>query len=218
MQGEFNLQKVVDSYIKENSNDTPPEDFKFRVSDSGRCHLFRFWKRQRRPFSNPYPENNRRTMQIGNMIHSFFQDVLEASNVLEHKEFLLEDEHRIGHVDMIVRINDKRILYELKTANSRAFQYVSKDNNILHSMQAYTYSLMLPFRVDDVRIAYISKEDMEIKEFSVLNINDIASKVNQDWKILIDAWEKQKEPAPNPQGWECRYCVYLSDCKYDNKR
>jgi hypothetical protein len=86
-------------------------------------------------------------------------------------------------------------------------------NGDLHyAMQAFTYATMLRTGVVDVRIAYISKDDLCIEEVSVLQIDDIAEYVQQDWATLLAAWVRQETPKPNPADWECRYCIYRTEC------
>jgi hypothetical protein len=42
---------------------------------------------------------------------------------------------------------------------------------------------------------------------------DLLPAVRQDWQIRIEAWEDQRDPDPNPEKWECRYCPYQAICE-----
>lgn len=140
------------------------------------------------------------------------QKVLEKKGLLIEAEIKVEDIHRIGHIDAIVKTEDGLILYDFKTVHSRKFHHMRKEGGDRHyAMQALTYAMMLPFGVADVRIAYVSKDDLCIEEVSATEMVN-AEEVIQDWLKLIQAWNTQTEPEPNNEEWECRYCIYRTAC------
>lgn len=211
------LANLVDSYIAEKRAEIIRPSNKFRVSDAGRCHLMRYWKRQGKPASDEPDARAMRVFEVGHVFHGWLQDLLQEKGVLKAKELPVEDTHRIGHLDAIVMEEEWLILYDFKTVHSRKFHWKKKEggNGDLHyAIQAFTYAVMLPFPVADVRIAYISKDDLCIEEVSVLELfRDIGERTRQDWYTLIDAWNSQTEPTPNPMAWECKYCIYKSSCQ-----
>lgn len=209
------LANLVDEYISEKRAEQIRSHDKFRVSDAGRCHLMRFWKRQGKPSTDEPDARTQRVFEVGHLFHAWLQDLLDQKGMLTGREFEVEDIHRIGHVDALVMNSDGLILYDFKTVHSRKFHYMKNGDGDLHyHMQAYTYATMLPFGVSDIRIAYISKDDLCIEEISVMGIDDISEYVKQDWYSLIDAWETQEEPKPNPMSWECGYCSYCTCCEH----
>ncbi|MEM7828549.1 MAG: PD-(D/E)XK nuclease family protein [Candidatus Aenigmatarchaeota archaeon] len=215
------LENIVDSYIAEKRAEQIRPHDKFRVSDAGRCHLMRFWKRQGKPATDEPDARTQRVFEVGHVFHVWLQDLLQKTGLLLHKEYRVEDMHRIGHIDAIVRVGEALILYDFKTVHSRKFHHRRREggNGDMHyAMQAWTYAQMLPFGVEDIRIAYISKDDLCIDEVSVLDIDDISEYVKQDWFSLIDSWVRQEEPRPNPADWECKYCIYKSSCQYAKER
>lgn len=208
------IEEVINSYLIEKRESEKRDNTKFRISDAGRCRLMRYWKRQGRPFSDEHDARVLRIFEVSTMIHKWLQDILQAKGILEAVEFRVEDEHRLGHVDAIVRTESGLILYDFKTVNSRKFHYKKENgfDDVHHAMQAVSYAMMLPFQVSDVRIVYVSKDDLQIEEVSVLNFEGIFEKTKEDWEILIRAWIENSEPEPNPLPWECQYCVYKSIC------
>lgn len=211
------LANLVDEYIATMRAEQISHHDKFRVSDAGRCHLMRYWKRQGKPFSDEPDARTQRVFEVGHVFHVWLQDLLDKKGFLIEREKEVEDIHRIGHVDAIIQTEQGLILYDFKTVHSRKFHHKRKEGNngdIHYHMQAYTYATMLPFGVADIKIAYISKDDLCIEEVSVMNTDDIYEYVMQDWHVLIDAWYMQEEPKPNPMNWECKYCVYRSSCQY----
>jgi CRISPR/Cas system-associated exonuclease Cas4 (RecB family) len=209
------LTEIIAKYIQEKRQAEIRDNSKFRVSDAGRCHLMRYWKRQGKPASDMPDDRAQRIFEVGNVFHVWLQDVLTETGRLFEKELRVEDTHRIGHIDAIVHTDKGLVLYDFKTVHSRKFHWKRKEgmNGDLHyAMQAFTYSTMLRTGVVDVRIAYISKDDLCIEEVSVLQIDDIAEYVYQDWLTLISAWERRERPTPNPAEWECKYCIYRTEC------
>lgn len=211
------LANLVDTYIAEKRAEHIRSHDKFRVSDAGRCHLMRYWKRQGKPFTDEPDARTQRVFEVGHIFHGWLQDLLKEKGLLIEREKEVEDIHRIGHVDAIIQTEQGLILYDFKTVHSRKFHYKRKEGNngdVHYAMQAYTYAMMLPFGVADIRIAYISKDDLCIEEMTVMDIDDISEYVNQDWYSLIDAWNREEEPKPNPMSWECGYCSYCSCCAH----
>jgi len=209
------LTEIIDTYIAEKNANSQRENNKFRVSDAGRCRLMRFWKRQGKPVSNDFDERTLRVFEVGNVFHIWLQDLLQEKGLLVEREFEVEDAHRIGHIDALVKNGNGLILYDFKTVNSKKFSYIKKEGDIHYAFQVASYAMMLPFGVSEAAIVYISKDDLRIAEMPV-DLDGIKSKVTDDWTILIQAWENQVEPTPNPMSWECKYCNYQSSCPYKN--
>jgi len=66
--------------------------------------------------------------------------------------------------------------------------------------------------IDAVRILYISKDDLCMREIDVKTVEDIDEITTKDWEELL-RYEKG-EPLNIPkQSWECKYCVYQDKCK-----
>jgi len=210
------IELIIDSYIAElNNNEICDKDnVKFRVSDAGRCHRMRYWKRQGKPASDLVDSRTKRVFEVGHIFHKWVQNILLKQGVLESMEVRVEDTHRVGHADALIRTPSGLVLYDFKTVHSRKFHHKRKEGADIHYlMQAVTYATMLPVKVSDIRIAYISKDDLCIEEVSVFEYEGIQSLTEKDWNDLIFAWEKQIEPEPKPmQEWECKYCIYRTEC------
>jgi len=209
------IAKTINEYIAEQRNVERKKSGKFSVSDAGRCHLMRYWKRQEKPTTDEPDERAFRVFQVGHLFHEWIQHILEKQNLLKMKEFVVEDEHRKGLVDAICTYEDKTILYDFKTVHSRKFHYmrqaeVDAPQDLHYCLQALTYESMLPFPVDSVRIAYISKDDLCIEE---LEVPDFSMELTDDWTKLITCWTYQTEPIAKPMDWECGYCSYRSGCE-----
>jgi len=186
---------------------------KFRMSDAGKCRLMRYWKRQGKEMTPPGVEA-RRNMELGNVLHAWVIQALSDVGALESAEIELEDEHRIGHYDVIVSKGSRRILYDLKTVNGKQWYWKvdkRKGPDTHQVFQLVTYASVMS--VDECSIAYVHRESLQIEEFPVSQAQFLEI-VNDDWKILIDAWNDQREPAINTEPWECKYCPYNLSCSY----
>jgi len=65
----------------------------------------------------------------------------------------------------------------------------------------------------DLRILYISKDDLCLKEMPVLITDKIVKEVEKEIEDLTVFWEKQEEPRAIPkEAWECKYCPYSDTC------
>ena len=211
------IRDLIDRHIAEHRGEWEPSP-KFRVSDAGRCHLMRYWKRQGKEPTDLPDERALRVFEVGHMVHRWIQDILEEKGVLFGKEILVEDEHRIGHVDAVVMLDGGPVLFEFKTVHSRKFHYQRRlgfMEDTHYFFQAATYAMMIPVKITETRIVYVSKDDLHIEEVTV-PMPEMRIRAAEDWGKLIEAWEEGREPEPNPLDWECRYCIYRSTCDHNN--
>lgn len=203
------------------THDPTRDTTKFRLSDAGKCRLMRYWKRQGKPAANTMPPDAMLQMQIGNMLHAYIERAVQWMGCLVASEEPLEDDHRIGHFDMVIEPPDndgggERILYDIKTINSKKAYFMERDGNRAdpqHIAQLVSYAIMYPGELDGLRLAYVVRDTLEIREVEVERIPNDPTVIG-DWMLLIDAWVAQHEPAANPSGWECKYCQYVNDCPH----
>jgi CRISPR/Cas system-associated exonuclease Cas4 (RecB family) len=197
------------------THDPNRDTSKFRLSDAGKCRLMRYRKRQGKPGTNGISPDVMLQMQAGNLLHAYIERAVQWAGWMMDCEGTLEDEHRIGHYDMIVgKRSDEQILYDIKTINSKKAYFMEREGNRAdsqHIMQLVSYAIMFPGQLDDLRLAYVVRDTLEIREVEVERISSEPT-VIADWQILLDAWLNQEEPAANPAGWECKYCQYATNC------
>ena len=214
-------RQVLDTETRDNS--------KFRVSDAGKCRLMRYWKRQGKPGKQNWTPEILKAMQLGINIHEYIQQIvtnLPRGIRRAICEQTVEDGQRIGHFDLYLELSDpieitddggviKNLLYDIKTKGSKQWFYFEKNgykSDRQHEYQVISYAQMMLQEVDDYVIAYVNRDTLEIRENSVPVC--LWEEVKADWDILINAWEKQEEPAPNAEKWECKYCMYRDVCEH----
>lgn len=195
---------------------------KFRVSDAGRCRLYRYWKRQGKKKIQP-DANGLRIMEMGNIIHAWLAQALQNIGVLIKAEIEVEDEYRKGHADALVKLGEHTILYDFKTISSKQAGYML--HNGCHAKRTHAYQVFSYFEmirdgyldrsrngyIHDCRILYVTRETFNFVAETPVEMGYMAE-VRQDWQILCDAWDAQREPEANPDSWECRYCPYRETC------
>lgn len=200
------------------THDPDRDNSKFRLSDAGRCRLMRYYKRQGKPATSTLTPDVLLQMQAGNLIHAYIERAAHEMDYLVASEDRLEDEHRIGHFDMIIKDFDGSgglILYDIKTISSKKAYYMAKDGKQAdpqHVAQVNSYATLyrkFGGELDELRIAYVIRDTMEVLEAPISH----SAAVEADWNILIGAWICQEPPAANPDKWECAYCPYKNECQ-----
>lgn len=122
-----------------------------------------------------------------------------------------------GYADFVLEQNGDRLLYEIKSKNSRAFWYMvdrKEGANRHHLYQTWLYLYTLG--IDKGVLAYISKDDLTVVEYPLfLNDKSLKSEVMAELDILNRAWEA-KLPPPVPEfdkkDWRPKYCRWHRQC------
>ena len=213
--------EILTIMLEVSTHNKHPDHAKFRASDAGKCHRMRYWKRQGLAGKRELTLELQMAMQTGNLLHAFVQYALGEMGVLFAAEMALEDDHRIGHLDALVKDDDKLILYDFKTVGGKQMYYLKQDERPKseHVLQVMTYHQMYintnggPVEyqsIDECRIAYISRDTLEMLDLSIHPNNTFT--VNADWEKLVGYWERQETPPMVSNNWECKYCPYNSTC------
>ena len=219
------IQDILDIHISdENEKKLANRDAnKYSVSDSGKCRLMRYKKLKSGSFE-AFPPDTLRIFSVGNLFHEYIQDVL-SNYGMTHCEYRMEDEHRIGHLDMIVKDwQGRHILFDIKTTNDRTFGYkVKGDIDRHHKYQVLSYADMFrthtnnEIEIHEVRMLYVRKNDFAMAERTVPQDAQTLAAIREDWDIMIKAKVEDTPPEANPQeDWECRYCPFQPTCEVGN--
>ncbi len=124
------------------------------------------------------PKNNddarrQRVFTSGHIFHDWIQEITRNAGISLAQEMELQDEELMirGHFDDLIILDEKVILYDYKTVNSRSFMWAKKNGNAMshfHRMQLGTYMYML-------------------RNNSQKMLNDIANMKYDAWKFGIGA-------------------------------
>ena len=137
--------------------------------------------------------------------------------ILISKEQPVKDEHRSGRIDAVTLQDGQYILYDFKTVHSKKFWYLTKkketDPQYAHQIVTYLDMLKGQFGDPQLRILYISKDDLALEEV-VIRPQDWLQEVRRGWSELYEYWEGDVLPPAEPKfGWECKYCNWRDLCK-----
>lgn len=62
-------------------------------------------------------------------------------------------------------------------------------------------------------MVYIERETLAVVMEATVDYALHIKDVEDDWKILIDAWKMKIAPDANPaETWECKFCGYRDTC------
>lgn len=159
------IRPAVDAYLKtKESTGYPPY---FRGSSAGQCKRYVLLKRLNVPIVPERIEDASRTTRVfeaGHKFHEWIQDITLKAELSK----LQEVELRIGgdgfdlrgHFDDLILVDDHLILYDYKTANSKAFDY-KHEMSTANRYQLGTYWWILNKIASGSRFAsaYVPDED-----------------------------------------------------------
>jgi len=220
------IEDIVNQVIIDNNKKKKSKATSFWISSAYSCNRKRFFARNNEPQTNPPALRVLRTFYVGNLFHSWIQNEVKKQATGFEVEYYLKDSKTFGgtlsgYIDCLARFNGKNTLYEFKSINSRAFKFLEKKKygcSPSHIMQAVSYYLILKQtkekEVDDVRIVYVDKDALRIKEIEIPLTKKIFEAVKKDWKECIGYWKKKELPPAKPkESWECFFCPFKKRCK-----
>ncbi len=221
----YNIQTLINEVITKESayNTSKRDNRKFSISDSGGCYRARIYKRLGIEPTRVIEIEALRKMQAGSSAHDKLQALLTKGKYLFLSESRLEDEHRIGHPDGVIKSGDNKILVEFKTIEKFQMGYIRKQGaKQPHVLQMFTYWSLLREDLKDLNhavLSYVKREDFEALDFHFIWNEGVQTQVNAEWEPLIKHWADKTLPdceCPSMYGGSgikyCRYMVSETTC------
>ncbi len=227
----FSIQEMVNKAIAdENSKRVKKEQTSWHPSSLGGCltgvYLSR-WATNQTPeklkelgisLTKEFDERTLRVFHCGNVFEEWIVELLrkQYQNIERQVRILIPELNVSGYADLVVNFDDgSRRIYEVKSKNSKAFWYMTKEGNanLHHRMQVWLYLKALNLSFGN--IVYISKDDMAIQEYSVrLDEKELEEVVMQELSILNKAWDTKVPPPAitNEKDWRFKYCQTHQVC------
>lgn len=164
------------------------------------------------------PKNNedarrQRVFTSGHIFHDWIQEITRNAGISIAQEVELQDEELMirGHFDDLILADDKLILYDYKTVNSRSFMWAKKNGNTMshfHRMQLGTYMYMLKNTImpelvsklevlpdlKEARILKIEKDALMMGEQQLMWSPELEKDVVSFWRTLNGYWNKKTMP------------------------
>jgi len=214
----FSLIGVIDEYLEEQREERDRTKY-FYISDMGKCLRMRILKRMGYQ-PDPLTPRLRRIFAVGEMHHAFIQELLEKKGYLVEKEgeVYWEDFELKGRFDAVIKVEDKYILYDIKSVHSRKFHYLEngeKDSHYIKQLLVYYKLLRSKYQPLEARLLYVSKDDLCIAEYG-FSYNKYEMNIYSELDALRHWWKRQELPPRKddfPNGWECKFCFYKTACK-----
>lgn len=213
---ETGIRPAIDEYLAEQAKKVRDYGDYWSASSAGYCMRKNILERLQVPCVN---EDARKTRVFasGHIFHGWVQKITKNAGLSQGQEREVWDRKLMirGHVDDLVLVDGKLILYDYKTAHSRSFHY-AKDRPIsyYHKMQVGTYMHMVrqlegqesvvfkyPKLLKDLseaRVLKISKDDLCMDEKQVLWTPQLEKEVLDYWQELGLAWEKYQNDGTLP--------------------
>lgn len=211
---ESGVRAKIDDYLLEESKKVRDYGDYWSASSAGYCMRKLIFERLGVPKNNE-DARKQRVFTSGHIFHNWIQEITKSAGLSIAQEVELQDEDLMirGHFDDLVLLEDKLILYDYKTVNSRSFMWAKKNGNAMshfHRMQLGTYTYMLRksrmasnfkdigdvfyFKVAEARILKIEKDALMMGEQQLMWTPDLEKDVVTFWRTLNGYWKKQTMP------------------------
>lgn len=214
---ETGIRPKVDEYLDTKAKEKRDYGNYWSASSAGYCMRKNIFERLHVPHVND-EARLQRVFEVGHIFHEWMQRITKDAGISVVQELELQDGRLMirGHIDDLVLVDDKLILYDYKTQNSRAFTWQkSKPMSYFHKMQLGTYMYMLRCSgeiwtldgepsaagVKDLtegRILKISKDDLRMTEDVLYWDAELESRITTYWRELNKAWDIYKQNGSLP--------------------
>lgn len=226
--GFFSLKGLVEDKLVEKYGQWK-ESTTFHFSESGKCSRQRIFKRRNVKPVELTKENIKSlgTFEIGHAYHKFIQyTVKESKFCLTEQRVLSKDEQFSGYFDLLIRLEDKYLLYDIKTVHGYAIKRIIKGEiNESYKMQLCNYYLELKEKYEPIecRLLFISRDNFGMPDdVGVPMTDELIEKTTKDREGILQDWEIFEKDGQLPpqipdddEGiWACNplYCSYFEHC------
>jgi CRISPR/Cas system-associated exonuclease Cas4 (RecB family) len=186
-----------------------PDVRKFRVSDAGKCLRMRYLKRKEPQGSQNAGGTNGRQM-MGTLFHEWLEAEIgrELGGGLVGTEIPVEDEHRIGHIDMLIVRDGELVVVDIKTVTHTLASRLVASPPVPYLYQAATYASMVG--ANSAEILFLDKDTLE--RIPVPVPGECWVQAGQDWDRLSQLWVSGTVPDMTENQSECKYCPWSNGC------
>lgn len=194
---------LAEAYLKQRREDkfTKKETFSPSSLGYGNATCARYWKIafDGADFVEKTDALGIAIMSNGTFGHQRLEKVFQDAGVVEEleKEMRLQDPPIRGYIDLIVNYNGERMIGEIKTTRTEAYQHryltgKPKENNLLQ--------LLIYMKAENCRWGFLFYEDKNTQEFMVIPVemneeNEKFLEDSLDWlRKVRKAWEDGEVP------------------------
>lgn len=233
------ITDALSTYIKDNASIRKP-DGKYHPSGLFGCDRKTIYEVLGTPKTDTRDDRSFRILEMGQIVHDFVQKAIltQYDEAYDEIKLSIPDLNIVGSADLIVRVGDEWEVVELKTINSRAFQY-GDTPKVEHVMQLQTYMYAIrsngftvagvgptedvvfdaaPFKdLTKGRLVYISKDDMKMAEYTIEYSEELARSIvdkvaKLDYHLKSNTLPERLPEEKGKKHWLCGYCEFKTKC------
>ena len=210
---ESGVRQIIDDFLIEEAKAVRDYGDYWSASSAGYCMRKTILERHGLPKLNE-DARKQRVFTSGHVFHDWIQQLTKKAGISIAQEVELQDEELMirGHFDDLILVEDKLILYDYKTVNSRSFMWAKKNGNKMsyfHRMQLGTYMYMIRkggafhekfepvFKSKDLkeaRILKIEKDALMMGEQQLFWDEELSREILDWWTTLNKYWKEKKIP------------------------
>lgn len=228
---ELDLQHIINAHLREEQKERR-ERRGWYVTDLGQCPKGIYL--QRLEGAPEYDDRRLRLFSVGSIFQEWLVDKVKRAGyeVVTEERTEAPQFHLSGRADLLIRGEDKTLLYEIKTMHSRGFWYREKGGRLAlphHELQVTAYLWLLKEKYPGIegRLCYVSKDDLAVMTVEVPYREKLVEEIKEQLHVLNEAWESQEPPSAalevvfdEGQGkwavnWQGRYCALHERCTGD---
>ena len=196
---------------------------KYYVSDMGKCERTRWLKRK--GIKQTFDPHVYWILQMGDLIHDFVYEALEAQKRLIEVEVTVENNQFKGRLDAVVRFDDREVISDIKSANPwKIKKIMGGDPDAWTRDQLLTYCLMRNMeegsdKYDRGLAIYINKDPNAKSTLEVVYEKEHILTPSRKKKLLAEMnkmteyWVNDEIPPCTCPGWMAPYNNFLPLCK-----
>lgn len=194
------VRPAIDEYLLNESKKVRDYGEMWSASSAFYCMRKNIFERLKVPHVEQDGDaRKQRVFTSGHIFHEWIQGITKNSGLSVEQESELIDERIMvkGHFDDLILIDGKKIVYDYKTQNSRAFSYKRPEMSHYHRGQLGTYMYMLRKTHPDItegRILKISKDDLRMNEEQLIWTPELEKEIVGYWSTLNGYWKNKKIP------------------------
>lgn len=198
------IRPAIDNYLDKQASEERDYGEYWSASSAGYCMRKNIFERLKIPYVDEDPIEAKRKQRVysaGHVFHGWIQSMTKATGLSTAQELELIDKTlKIkGHIDDLVKLDSRLVLYDYKTAHSKWFAYAQgKPMSHYHRMQLGTYLYLLHKNGKDIREARllkISKDDLRMYEQQLMWSDKLQKDIVEYWSTLNGYWKAGKIPA-----------------------
>jgi len=217
MEEYFSIQETITDTLRKEQEGRERQVKAWYASKLGSCLTGAYLERLGNPPDAPFDDRTLRIFSLGNLVEDWVLSKIEGKVEYETQERLEDKElDLVGRPDLIISLKKEKIIYEIKSQNTRSFMWMQKrkePGQKHHRMQLWSYLHMT--KIDEGRLLYVSKDNLALAEYPIFRSDKyLEGLVRGELHILNRAWKEKKAPPPllGEKNWKNTYCSHHKQC------